>query len=817
LLGVATPSDLIQDTRTTPKIQNPKSEVDRHCEELFLTSGARAKDDNLLFVRERLLRSAADPASLLELYRRVRDGRRVAVDDTNPLVDLLRLSGVARVVDGRLQVRNRIYERVFDRAWVTQHMPDAELRRQRAAYRRGLLRATAVAAAIVGVVVGLAAAAIHNARELRRNLYAADMNLAYQALELVAAYAPRPHEEDLRGWEWRYLWQQTRDASQQTGRGHTDEVVDLTFTADGRQLVSASHDSTIRIWDARSLRETAVLRRPGSGIHSWVLGVALTPNGRSLVSVGRDGRAEAWDLASRRVTRSWAAEESRPDVSMALAADGRTVVTAGHGEGVRLWDRTTGKRKGSLTQADGRVVLSPDGRTLATQDPSRPGAVRLLDLTSGRTRALLHGLSDPLAFGPHGRLLAARGSSQILEIWDVAANRERLAIPTPVGVGPELYRCAAFSPDGRLLAFASGSTLRLWDLARKRELTRLRGHETLIEALAFSPDGTAVATASRDGAVKLWDVTAAREEDRFEGVFPLASFSPDGRLLAASSLKRIEVWDLQAGRCGKPYEGQRGWVDRIMHSPVAFAPNGAWLAAGSGGGRVNVWDAVSRRKHASFSVGQGIATTVDFSPDGRFLAAAIRHQRYTDPGYVRIWELPGGREVKTLPFAKDAYMAFFSPGGRILVTQSRGEPWRLWSVTTWKEQGRIDWSDEDPWGAFSRDGRYLAAADWEGVVRVRDLTTGREAASLSANHQAVFGVGFSPDGKTLAAGCGDGTVRVWNIATWRPTITLRTGGSGVCYVGFSPDGRTLAAGCFDHTIRLWHAPALAETVRVQKR
>src|SRR5262249_43814720 len=102
--------------------------VDRLCAELFLSTRAQERDDNLLFVRERLLRSRADLASLLDLYSRVRQGRPVRDDDTNRLVGLLSLSGIVRVVDGVLRVRSRIYERVFDREWVTAHMPDSELR-----------------------------------------------------------------------------------------------------------------------------------------------------------------------------------------------------------------------------------------------------------------------------------------------------------------------------------------------------------------------------------------------------------------------------------------------------------------------------------------------------------------------------------------------------------------------------------------------------------------------------------------------------------------------------------------------------------------
>src|SRR5262249_7081808 len=143
------------------------SQVDHLCEALFLSQTAHEQDDNLIFVRERLLRSEVDLAALLELYPQVRAGQRVKADDTNQLVGILRLAGIVRLVDGWLQVRNRIYERVFDRQWVVTHMPDAELRRQRCAFRRGLLRASGVAAVIVAALGLLSGVAFTNAAVAR--------------------------------------------------------------------------------------------------------------------------------------------------------------------------------------------------------------------------------------------------------------------------------------------------------------------------------------------------------------------------------------------------------------------------------------------------------------------------------------------------------------------------------------------------------------------------------------------------------------------------------------------------------------------------
>src|SRR5206468_430535 len=134
--------------------------VDPLCSELFFSRQARETEDNLVFVRDRLLRSEADPSALLTLYSAVAAGGRVSAKGGDPLVELLQLSGVVRVQKGLLAVRNRIYRRVFDRAWARRAMPGAELRRQRAAFRRGALRTAALGTLVVAMLAGLGSYAV---------------------------------------------------------------------------------------------------------------------------------------------------------------------------------------------------------------------------------------------------------------------------------------------------------------------------------------------------------------------------------------------------------------------------------------------------------------------------------------------------------------------------------------------------------------------------------------------------------------------------------------------------------------------------------
>src|SRR5262245_43600083 len=173
-----------------PQFQSPNPQsVDRLCEELFFARRAKERDDNLLFVRERMLRSEVDVAGLLSLYLQAHRGKRVIDDETNPLVSALRLSGITRVTGGYLRVRNRTYERVFGREWVRENMPDAELRRQREAYRRGLLRASAVAALIIILFSGLSIYAF--SQRNRAHQYAREQGLTLARLQSALTEAKR--------------------------------------------------------------------------------------------------------------------------------------------------------------------------------------------------------------------------------------------------------------------------------------------------------------------------------------------------------------------------------------------------------------------------------------------------------------------------------------------------------------------------------------------------------------------------------------------------------------------------------------------------
>ncbi|HEU0178926.1 MAG TPA: AAA-like domain-containing protein [Blastocatellia bacterium] len=855
LLGVATPSDLIRDTRTTPfnigrRIDlrdftpseasllarglrrdektnaallnrvlywtgghpyltqrlcqavaedasvEDASGVDRRCAEMFLSPQARVRDDNLLFVRERLLRSEVDLAGLLSVYAEARRRKRVRYVETDPFMSVLRLSGVARLRDGSLQVRNRIYERVFDQDWIKESMPEAETQRQRAAFRRGARRALALAAVVVAVIAVLAFTATRQRDRAEAEARRADSSAEEargalaeaQRQRLMAEQERIEADEQRRRAEAQRLIadEQGRQASAQQLRAERQEAANSKLLYAAQMNLAGQDWQTANISRMRELVESHWPRRGQEDLRGfewyyfWQLlhGYRLSlPHGAAVFSV-------------------------------AFSPDGKKVAIGGHSLEVKVWDAGSGREIKTLKDYSSpvkSVAFSPDGAILATG--SYDGGIRLWDTATWRTLATVKGHKDQtssIAFSPDGKTLASGSWDGYVKLWDVGALREIKSIQAHTN----WVWAVAFSPNGQTLASASEDhTIKLWSVKLGWKLATFNGHKASVYSVAFSPDGSRLASGGNDHTAMVWDVATAKPLTTLNGhaldVYSVA-FSPDGRRLATGSWDRqVKLWDMATWREIATIKGNAEGI-----WAVAFSPDGKTLITGGEDATAKLWDVNKALESGVIGTHLSEVNSISFSPDGKRLATASNLS-------VKVWSVANGQLITSFTNNSAVRCIAYAPDGKtIAVTGARPDIITLWNSAT--DQKLILKGHGGIFSlAWSPDGKTLASGSRDSTIKLWDVGAGREIAVLRGHTRGVKAVVFYDNGSKLASGADDSTVRLWDVGAEREITSLNAHEKGINSIALSSDNRTLATGSEDRTIKLWDMRTLREVGALQ--
>lgn len=378
----------------------------------------------------------------------------------------------------------------------------------------------------------------------------------------------------------------------------------------------------------------------------------------------------------------------------------------------------------------------------------------------------------------------------------------------------------AFSPDGTRLASGAGEEfkpgeVKLWDARTGQHLLDFTGQRHRVISVAFSPDSATLATGggeeSKPGEVKVWDARNGKHLFDLTGhndCVTSVSFSPDGATLASGSFdKTVKLWDARTGKHLLDLKGHTGLV-----FSVAFSPDGTTLASGAGEedkpGEVKFWDVRTGQHLLNLKGHMGPAISVVFSPDG--VRVATGNCEYGKPGEVKVWDARTGQHLFDLKghTGMVGRVAFSCDGARLTSTGEAG------TIKVWDGRSSQLLLDlrvgvaEVTSVMFSPDGARLATSHGR-TVKLWNVHTDQQLLTLRGHVGGVYSVAFSPDGTKLASSAGTlneaGQVKVWDTASGRQLLELQGHKSHVTGVAFSPDGKRIASSSQDETVKLWDA------------
>lgn len=650
-------------------------------------------------------------------------------------------------------------------------------------------------------------AAEESAWTIKLNLYAADVNLASEAIQggdyglarrTLAALKPNPGEPDLRGFEWRYLWNLCQGDELAALTGHEWIVTCAAFSPDGKFIVTGSADRTVKVWDAQKLQPITTLSAATGSVWS----VMFSPDNQYLVTSGRGG-THLWD------TKTWRRIATFPGqvavmantgsvmaVSESSAFDWRT--TAGQ---VSLWNFRTGERLATLSKPGHALAFSPDGRMLATA--ANPSGIQLWNIPSGVLAQTLPTSNSvrTVAFSPDGNHLATTSATK-----EAVVSSLRGVEPPRILKGHFLTVWSAiYSPDGAtILTTSSDQTVRLWDANTLEPKAILRGHDHEVWCAAFSPGGKRIVTGGKDQKVMLWSGEPRVQRDLLphrNAMRPL--FSTDGKHLvtlagigAPSTLWNIRSRALVAKIPGRPAIGLSSDGSQV----VRWSTNGTSLERWSATTQSNFAVALEDIQRCA-----GPIHRQGFSPDWKIFYAIDA------TGFVRFWNADTGKLIDSFqgPLPPIRSTALEPRTSLFALGADKERTVRLYQIGRSREKQLAGHRDAVSGLAFSRDGTMLASGSLDGTIRLWDPQTGGCLATFPGHMEETSDVAFSPDGRTLASVNLRNSIKFWHVPTGRQLMFLEFPHAGDV-MEFSPDGRFLAVNTDENSVRILEAPPLAE-------
>lgn len=620
---------------------------------------------------------------------------------------------------------------------------------------------------------------------------------------------------ELANWEWGRL---SYLCNLSTRTWHVDAPAEtVAYSPDGKMFATGDFTGQVCLWDPKADTDKPVASFVAS---QYIHAIAFDPTGNRLAVGCSDNLIRIYQVESRELVTTLAGH-SDAVLSVQFSNDGSQLLSAGYDNTAILWDLASGQPIQTLRGHNWWVwsaEFSPSGNRIVTagQDHkvivwARSADYQFIPFTEFTQH---HGPVYDAHFSPDGTHVASAGYDRRVLLWDPGkvhpVDIERLLngepqLPSPfveLGTHEGPVRSLAFSPDGSQLASGGqDNVIRIWHLDSENRVEQLRGHASHVRDCAYSPDGNALLSAGRDATIKLWrpadyaeTVVLEGEAQAMSDAVLAARYSKDGKyIVTASRNKTATLWDVQDRDAVIHFaEGHE-----FLASNAVFFADGTRLATGAGDGSVRLWDVTTGTELTKFE-STGFFAALAVSPDGRWVATGSQSND------AQVWNASTGDHTATLTGHEAPITALaFSSDGQLLATGDDRGLCRIWK----RDESKDAWlpvfwlqghSRTITKLVFTQNDRLLISASGDNTCGIWDVASGQELRDRVLKHpEWITDMDVSDDGMEVLTACDDGKLRLWALDDSQLLASFQPGSARAVYTGIelSADGRQALATC----------------------